>query len=56
MIADFRDGSIVITANDGSEDVQYLLDIFQYWNNRYIQPDDFRPISLDLINYLKEYV
>jgi hypothetical protein len=56
MIADFRDGSIVITANDGVTDTQFLLDIFKYWNTRYYQPDNFRPVSQDIINYLKEYV
>lgn len=56
MIVDFRDGSIVITTNDGTEDTQFLLNIFQYWNTRYCQPDDFRPVSNDIINYLKEYV
>lgn len=56
MIADFRDGSIVITANDGQDDVQFLLDIFQYWNARFHQPTNFVPVSHDVINYLKEYV
>jgi hypothetical protein len=56
MIADYRDGSLVITLDTDTNDVQYMLDIMKYWNNRFHQPSNFQPVSHNVINFLKEYV
>lgn len=56
MIANYQDGSLVITLDTDNGDVQYMLDIMKYWNARFHQPTNFVPVPQDIINHLKEYV